>query len=98
MRYPGRDVREVPPIPGQEKLYVKACKCALRPRGAGRPWPSGLGSGGGSGPAQGLDRTGLAVPPSNVELCRVVELCNFYRRCYADIATPLTRLCGPHAS
>ena len=40
------------------------------------------------------------VPASNVELRRFVGLCNYYRRFvdgYADVAAPLTRLCGPHA-
>jgi hypothetical protein len=41
------------------------------------------------------------APQSNVELRQFVVLCNCYHRFvegYADIAAPLTRLCGPHAA
>ena len=39
------------------------------------------------------------VPASSVELCWFIRLCNYYRRFvdgFADLAAPLTRLCGPH--
>ncbi len=39
------------------------------------------------------------VPTSNADLRRFMGLCIYYRRFldgYADVAAPLTRLCGPH--
>ena len=42
----------------------------------------------------------LPVPTCNVDLRRFIKLCNYYRLFvddYADVAAPLTRLCGPHA-
>ena len=39
-------------------------------------------------------------PSSNAEVRRFVGLCNYYRRFvegYAELAAPLTRLCGPHS-
>ena len=95
-----RDVREVLAILRQEKLYVKASKCAF-----GRSELGFLG--------HRVSASGVAVDPqkvyavrnwpmltSNVDLRRFVGLCNYYRRFvdgYADVAAPLTRLCGPHA-
>ncbi len=41
------------------------------------------------------------VPTSNVDLLRFIGLYNYYHwfvDSYADIAAPLTSLCGPHAS
>ena len=40
------------------------------------------------------------TPTSNAEVRRFVGLCNYYRRFvdgYAELAAPLTRLCGPRA-
>ncbi len=84
----------------QEKLYVKASKCEY---GRGE-----LGFLGHRVSAAGVavDPRKLAAvrdwptPTSNVGLRRFIGLCNYYRRFvdgYADIASQLTRLCGPHA-
>ena len=40
----------------------------------------------------------LPAPTSNADVRRFVGLCNYYRRFvegYAELAAPLTRLCGP---
>jgi transposase InsO family protein len=96
-----KDVREVLSILRQEGLYVKASKCEFGRRELGflghRVSAAGVA----------VDQRKVSavrdwpVPTSNAELRRFVGLCNYYRRFvdeYADIAAPLTRLCGPLAS
>ena len=90
-----RDVREVLSILRQEKLYVKAYKCAFGCAELGflghRVWAAGLAV----DPRKVAAVRDWPAPPSNVELRRFVGLCNYYRRFvdgYADIAAPLTRL------
>ena len=94
------DVREVLSIMRQEKLYVKASKCAF-----GRAELGFLGHRV-SAAEVAVDPRKVAavrnwpVPLSNVKLHRFVGLSNYYRRFvdgYADIAAQLTRLWGPHS-
>ena len=88
-----RDVREVLSILRQEKLYVKASK-----RDFGRAELGFLG--------HRVSAAGVAVctrkgrGPCGIGLFRHPTSSYYYRRFvdgYADIAAPLTWLCGPHA-
>ena len=95
-----RDVREVLAILRQEKLYVKASKCAFGREELGFLGHRVSGAGVSVDPRKVAAVREWPAPPSNVELRQFVGLCNYYRRFvkgYADIAAPLTRLCGPHA-
>ena len=94
-----RDVREVLAILRQEKLYVKASKCEF-----GRTELGFLGHRV-SAAGVSVDLRKVAVvrdwpqPATNAEVRRFVGLCNYYRRFvegYAELAAPLTRLCGPN--
>ena len=95
-----RDVREVLAILRQEKLYVKASKCAFGREELGFLGHRVSGAGVAVDPRKVATVRDWPAPQSNVELRQFVGLCNYYRRFvngYADIAAPLTRLCGPHA-
>ncbi len=95
-----RDVREVLAILRQEKLYVKASKCAFGREELGFLGHRISGAGVSVDPRKVAAVRDWPAPPSNVELRQFVRLCNYYCRFvdgYADIAAPLTRMCGPHA-
>ena len=94
------DVREVMSILRQEKLYVKASKCAFGRQELGFLGHRVSAAGVSVDPRKVSAVRDWPAPASNVELRRFVGLCNYYRRFvpdYADITAPLTRLCGPHA-
>ena len=95
-----RDVREVLAILRQEKLFVKASKCEFGRSELGFLGHRVSAAGVAVDPRKVSAVRDWPVPASNVELRRFVGLCNYYRRFvdgYADVAAPLTRLCGPHA-
>ncbi len=91
------DVREVLAVLRQEKLYVKASECEFG-RGFLGHWVSAAGAA--VDPHKVASVQQWQVRTSNVDLRRFIGLCNHYPRfvdAYADIASPLTRLCGPYA-
>ena len=95
-----KDVREVLSILRQEGLYVKASKCAFGRQELGFLGHRVSAAGVAVDPRKVSAVRDWPVPTSNADLRRFVGLCNYYRRFideYADIAAPLTRLCGPHA-
>ena len=82
-------------------FYVKASKCAVGREELDFQGHRVSGAGVSVDPWKVAAVRDWPAPPSNVELRQFVGLCNHYRRFldgYADIAAPLTRLCGPHAS
>ena len=95
-----KDVREVLGILRQEKLYVKATKCAFGRGELGFLGHRVSAAGVAVDPQKVAAVRDWPTPTTNVDLRRFVGLCNYYRRFidgYASIAAPLTRLCGPHA-
>jgi len=95
------DVREVLAILRQEKLYVKASKCEFGRRELGFLGHRVSAAGVAVDPRKISTVRDWPTPTSSADLRRFVGLCNYYRRFidgYADIAAPLTRLCGPHAT
>ena len=80
-----RDVREVLSILRQEKLYVKASKCAFGRQELGFLGHRVSAAGVSVDPRKVSAVRDWPTPASNVELRRFVGLCNYYRRFYADI-------------